>query len=187
MCGKNKVCFGILKRKSKFSKFCLCPLSCRNDLITALLKICLIFHRCHSCSNGSSIHCVRIKRILHIIQILDQLRISECISNTHSCKRSGLGECLHNKKIIIFFNQRKCGYRAKIHISLIYDHDTFRIFCHDLLNLRKRHLYTCRCIGIREYDSAILTQVVFLADMELLIQCRTLIRNAEKICPYIIK
>ena len=169
MCSKDKVGSGILEGKSKLPELCLCPLSCCNDLMAAFLKICLILHRCHTSRDGSTIHGIGVKGIFHIIEIFDQLRISEGISDTHSCQGSGLGEGLHNKQIIIFFDQRQCGCCSEIHVRLIYDHDTLRILCHDLLDLGKRHFHAGRCIGVREYDSAVFTEIIFLTDMELLI------------------
>ena len=59
--------------------------------------------------------------------------------------------------------------------------------CNDILHLRKRHYHTCRCIWIRKYDSAIFPEVIFFANVEMLIQCRSLIRDTEKICPYIVE
>ena len=187
MCGKNKVGSGILEGKSKLSELCLRPLSCCNDLMAAFLKICLILHRCHTSRDGSTIHGIGVKGIFHIIEIFDQLRISEGITDTHARQRSGFGKGLHNKKIVIFLDQRQCGSGSEIHISLIYDHNALRIFCYNLLDLGKRHFHTGRCIGVREYDSAVFAEIIFFPDMELFIQCRTLIRDPEKIGPYIIE
>ncbi len=41
MCGKDKVGFGILERKSKLPELCLCPLSCCNDLMATSSKYAL--------------------------------------------------------------------------------------------------------------------------------------------------
>ena len=74
MCCKNKVRFGVLKRKSEFAEFLLCPLSCLYDLMTGLTEILLIFDCCHTCCQGSPVHSVRVKGIFGIIQIFYQLR-----------------------------------------------------------------------------------------------------------------
>ena len=59
--------------------------------------------------------------------------------------------------------------------------------CNNVLHFRKRHYHTCWCIWIRKYNSSIFPEVIFFANVEMLIQYRPLIRNTEKICPYIVE
>ena len=54
----------------------------------------------------------------------------------------------------------------------------------DVLHLRKRHIEPGRRVGIRENNSAVLTVILFLHNLEILIQSRLLIGHAEKLRPY---
>ena len=187
MRSKNKVRHRILKRESQCLQFFLCPFSCLYDFITCLIKICFIFNCRHTCSNRCTVHSIRIKRILHIIQESDQFLISTRKTNSHPSHRTRLGKCLYDQKVIIFFNQWKRRLTTKIHISLVHDHNHIRIMADNILHFLQRHLHTCRRIRIREYNSSVFSEIIFRPYMKVLIQCRSLIWNAKQVCPYIIK
>ena len=57
----------------------------------------------------------------------------------------------------------------------------------DVLDLIKRHQNAGRCIRVREYHSAVFPVIILHPDLKRIIKRFRLIRNAQHICPHIIK
>ena len=187
MGGKYKIGPGIRKRKSQLCQFLFYPLSRSYNFSRGCFKISIILHCFHTHYLRRQVHGVGVKGKLHVIQIVDQFLVADAETDTHSRHSSGLGKCLNDQQIFVFFKQRQCTFATEIHISLVHDHYHIRICLQDLLNCFKRFLHAGRSVGIREDDTAVRLFIIFRMDMPVFIQCTGAIWNPVQICPYIIK
>ena len=89
MHGKYEVCLRFQALKTKFLQFFLCPFPGLNDLLDSFLKIPDILDCLDSAGQRRLVHRVRIKGIFRIIEILDQHRIADGISDPHPSHGAG--------------------------------------------------------------------------------------------------
>src|SRR5699024_1237635 len=102
MGGKDKIRFGILKRKSQRFQFSLCPFPCLNNSITGIFKIFPVLHSRRACRQGRPVHGIGIKGIFGVVEITDQLRTSAGKTDPHPGHGTGFAESLHNQKVVVF-------------------------------------------------------------------------------------
>ena len=187
MRSEDKVRLRIRESKSKLRKLLLNALSGRHDLRRSLFKISIILYRFHTHDLRRQVHSVGVEGKFHIIQIVDQLFITDAETDTHSRHGSGLGKSLHHQKVFVFFKQWQSTLTAEVHISLIHDHYHIGIRLQDLFDHFQRFLYTGRCVGVREDHTAVWLLVILGINVPVLIQGTGTIRDPVQIRPYIVK
>ena len=82
-------------------------------------------------------------------QIFDQRRITDGISNTHSCHRAGFGKGLYHDQILVLIDQFQCRLSCKVNIGFIHDYDHILIVRNDIFYKLKILINSGRCIRIR--------------------------------------